>query len=39
MGLLNLTLTQFLAVLLPVAAGLVALYFYDRSRRRKPWTR
>jgi hypothetical protein len=34
MGLLNLTLTQFLAVLLPVAAGLVALYFYDRSRRR-----
>lgn len=34
MGLLNLTLTQFLAVLLPVAAGLVALYFYDRARRR-----
>lgn len=34
MGLLNLTLAQFLAVLLPVAAGLVALYFYDRSRRR-----
>jgi hypothetical protein len=34
MGLLNLTLTQFLAVLLPIAAGLVALYFYDRSRRR-----
>lgn len=34
MGLLNLTLTQFLAVLLPLAAGLVALYFYDRSRRR-----
>lgn len=34
MGLLNLTLAQFLAVLLPIAAGLVALYFYDRSRRR-----
>lgn len=34
MGLINLTLLQFLAILGPVAAGLVALYFYDRSRRR-----
>jgi hypothetical protein len=34
MDLLNLTLGQFLAVFVPLAAGLVALYFYDRSRRR-----
>ncbi len=34
MGLLNLTLAQFLTVLIPLAGGLVALYFYDRSRRR-----
>lgn len=34
MELLNLTLGQLLAVFVPLAAGLVALYFYDRSRRR-----
>lgn len=34
MDLLNLTLGQFLALFVPLAAGLVALYFYDRSRRR-----
>lgn len=34
MGLLNLALGQFLALFLPFAAFLVALYFYDRSRRR-----
>lgn len=34
MELLNLTLGQLLAIFLPLAAGLVALYFYDRSRRR-----
>ena len=34
MDLLNLTLGQFLAVFVPLAGGLVALYFYDRSRRR-----
>ncbi len=34
MDLLNLTLGQFLAIFVPLAAGLVALYFYDRSRRR-----
>jgi hypothetical protein len=34
MDLLNLTLGQFLAVLVPLAGALVALYFYDRSRRR-----
>lgn len=34
MGLLNLTLGQLLAVFLPLAGMLVALYFYDRSRRR-----
>lgn len=34
MEFLNLTLGQLLALFLPLAAGLVALYFYDRSRRR-----
>ena len=34
MGLLNLALGQLLGLFLPLAAGLVALYFYDRSRRR-----
>lgn len=34
MELLNLTLGQLLAIFLPLGAGLVALYFYDRSRRR-----
>ena len=34
MGFLNLTLAQFLAVLIPLSGILVALYFYDRSRRR-----
>jgi hypothetical protein len=34
MDLLNLTLGQFLAVFVPLAGALVALYFYDRSRRR-----
>ncbi len=34
MGLLNLTLGQFLAILIPLSGMLVALYFYDRSRRR-----
>ncbi len=34
MELLNLTLGQLLAIFLPLAAGLVALYYYDRSRRR-----
>ncbi|MBI1353407.1 MAG: VWA domain-containing protein [Acidobacteria bacterium] len=34
MELLNLTLGQLLAIFVPLAAGLVALYFYDRSRRR-----
>ena len=34
MGLLNLTLAQFLAVLIPLSGILVAVYFYDRSRRR-----
>ncbi len=34
MGLLNLTLGQLLAIFLPLAGMLVALYFYDRSRRR-----
>lgn len=34
MELLNLTLGQLLAVLLPAAALITALYFYDRSRRR-----
>ncbi|HYM09292.1 MAG TPA: VWA domain-containing protein, partial [Bryobacterales bacterium] len=35
MALLNLTLGQFLAVLLPVCAAVVALYLYDRSHRRQ----
>ena len=34
MGLLNLALGQMLGLFLPVAGLLVALYFYDRSRRR-----
>ncbi len=34
MGFLNLTLPQLLTVFVPLAAALVALYFYDRSRRR-----
>lgn len=34
MGLLNLALGQLLGIFLPIAALLVALYFYDRSRRR-----
>lgn len=34
MGLLNLALGQLLGLFLPLAAFLVALYFYDRSRRR-----
>ena len=35
MGLLNLTLVEFLSVLIPLSTFLVALYFYDRSRRRQ----
>ena len=34
MGLLNLALAQLLGIFVPVAGLLVALYFYDRSRRR-----
>ncbi len=34
MDLLNLTLGQFLALAVPLSGALVALYFYDRSRRR-----
>jgi len=34
MGLLNLTLAQLLAALIPLTGFLVALYFWDRSRRR-----
>lgn len=34
MGLLNLTLAQLLAALIPLTGVLVALYFWDRSRRR-----
>ncbi len=34
MGLLNLALGQLIGLFLPLAAFLVALYFYDRSRRR-----
>lgn len=34
MGLLNLALGQLLGLFLPIAGFLVALYFYDRSRRR-----
>ena len=34
MGLLNLALGQLLGLFLPAAAFLVALYFYDRSRKR-----
>ncbi len=34
MGLLNLALGQLFGLFLPLAAFLVALYFYDRSRRR-----
>jgi hypothetical protein len=33
--LLNLSLGELLAIFLPVAAGVVALYLYDRSRRRQ----
>jgi len=35
MLLLNLSLGELLAIFLPVAAGVVALYLYDRSRRRQ----
>lgn len=35
MELLNLALAELLTVAVPIAAGLVALYFYDRSRRRR----
>jgi hypothetical protein len=35
MGLLNLTLAELLAVLLPLSGLLVALYFYQRIRRRQ----
>ncbi len=35
MNLLNLTFTQFLSILIPVSAAVVALYLYDRSRRRQ----
>jgi hypothetical protein len=35
MAFLNLTLLQFLALLLPVSAAVVALFLYDRSRRRQ----
>ncbi len=35
MSFLNLTIVEFLAILLPVSAAIVALYFYDRSRRRR----
>ena len=35
MGLLNLTLVEFLSLLIPLSGFLVALYFYDRSRRRQ----
>ena len=35
MSFLNLTLLEFLTILLPVGAAVVALYFYDRSRRRQ----
>lgn len=34
MGLLNLALGQLLGLFLPIAGFLIALYFYDRSRRR-----
>ncbi len=35
MSFLNLTIIEFLAILLPIAAAITALYFYDRSRRRQ----
>ena len=35
MSLLNLTIAEFLTILLPLGAAIVALYFYDRSRRRQ----
>ena len=35
MELLTLTLAELLAVVVPITAALVALYFYDRSRRRR----
>ncbi|MBI3666223.1 MAG: VWA domain-containing protein [Acidobacteria bacterium] len=35
MALLNLSLVEFLAVLLPAATAVVALYLYDRARRRQ----
>lgn len=35
MNFLNLTLIEFLAVLIPVSAAVVALFLYDRSRRRQ----
>ncbi len=35
MELLNLTLAELLAATVPIAASLVALYFYDRTRRRR----
>ena len=35
MGFLNLTIVEFLTILLPLASIMVALYFYDRSRKRR----
>jgi hypothetical protein len=35
MNFLNLTLVEFFAILIPVSAAVVALYLYDRSRRRQ----
>ena len=35
MGFLNLTIVEFLAIVLPLASVMVALYFYDRSRKRR----
>ena len=35
MELLNLTLAELLAFVVPLSAAVIALYFYDRSRRRR----
>ena len=35
MSFLNLTIVEFLTILLPLGAAITALYFYDRSRRRQ----
>src|SRR5262249_60801297 len=35
MSLLNLTLAEFLAIFLPIAATVVALYLYDRAHQRQ----